>query len=223
MSNPIADPLVEGLDSDATSDLVRLDTTQEGVAVVTLNRPDARNSFNAELIGALHETFETLQAAEGVRVVFLRGAGKVFSAGADLNWMRDAAKFGFSEARLGLIAATISPYVVAAIGPRAARGLFASARTFDADEALRLGLVSELVEDAAALATAADRIAGEAMACAPGAIAASKALVDAVAWRDIDQALMEDTARRIAQARVSDEGREGVAAFLDRRRPGWAG
>ncbi|MFM8819984.1 MAG: hypothetical protein ACKOD3_05495, partial [Phenylobacterium sp.] len=125
MSNPIADPLVEGVDSDATSDLVRLDTT----------------------------------------------------------------------------------YVVAAIGPRAARGLFASARTFDADEALRLGLVSELVEDAPALAAAADRIAGEAMACAPGAIAASKALVDAVAWREIDQALMEDTARRIAQARVSVEGR----------------
>lgn len=225
MTHPIADPLVEGPDSDAVSDLVRLDTTQEGVAVVTLNRPDARNSFNAELIGALHETFETLKAAEGVRVVFLRGAGKIFSAGADLNWMRDAAhwteaenredamglarmlkslwdipaltvalvqggawgggcglaaacdiavaergaKFGFSEARLGLIAATISPYVVAAIGPRASRGLFASARTFDADEALRLGLVSELVEDAAALATVADRIAGEAMACAPGA------------------------------------------------------
>jgi methylglutaconyl-CoA hydratase len=99
MSNPIADPLVEGLDSDATSDLVRLDTTQEGVAVVTLNRPDARNSFNAELIGALHETFETLQAAEGVRVVFLRGAGKVFSAGADLNWMRDAAHWTEAENR----------------------------------------------------------------------------------------------------------------------------
>lgn len=279
MSNPIADPLVEGVDSDAASDMVRLDTTQEGVAVVTLNRPDARNSFNAELIAALHETFETLKAAEGVRVVFLRGAGKVFSAGADLNWMRDAAhwteaenrddamglarmlkslwdipaltvalvqggawgggcglaaacdiavaergaKFGFSETRLGLVAATISPYVIAAIGPRAARGLFASARTFDADEALRLGLVSELVDDAPALAAAADRIADEAMACAPGAIAASKALVDAVAWRDIDHALMEDTARRIAKARVSEEGREGVAAFLARRAPSWAG
>ena len=99
MSNPIADPLVEGVDSDASSDLVRLDTTQEGVAVVTLNRPEARNSFNAELIGALHETFETLQAAEGVRVVFLRGAGKVFSAGADLNWMRDAAHWTEAENR----------------------------------------------------------------------------------------------------------------------------
>ena len=99
MTNPIADPLVEGVDSDASSDLVRLDTTQEGVAIVTLNRPEARNSFNAELIGALHETFETLQAAEGVRVVFLRGAGKVFSAGADLNWMRDAAHWTEAENR----------------------------------------------------------------------------------------------------------------------------
>jgi methylglutaconyl-CoA hydratase len=151
------------------------------------------------------------------------GGGCGLAAACDIAVAERGAKFGFSETRLGLVAATISPYVIAAIGPRAARGLFASARTFDADEALRLGLVSELVDDAPALAAAADRIAGEAMACAPGAIAASKALVDAVAWRDIDHALMEDTARRIAKARVSEEGREGVAAFLARRAPSWAG
>ncbi|MFN7263644.1 MAG: enoyl-CoA hydratase-related protein, partial [Phenylobacterium sp.] len=144
-------------------------------------------------------------------------------AASDIAVAERGAKCGVAEARLGQLAATLSPAVVAANGPRASRGLVASARIVDADEALRLGLVSELVEDAAALATAADRIAGEAMACAPGAIAASKALVDAVAWREIDHALMEDTARRIAQARVSDEGREGVAAFLARKTPSWAG
>src|SRR5258706_161964 len=89
-TNPISDPLVEGLDSDVTTPLVHLDATPEGVAYVTLNRPQRRNSFNAELIAGLREAFETLHGAEGVRIVFLRGAGGTFSAGADLEWMRDA-------------------------------------------------------------------------------------------------------------------------------------
>ena len=174
MTNPIADPLVEITDTDADSRLVDIDATLDGVATVTLNRAIRRNAFNAELIAALHEAFETLQGAEGVRVVFLRGAGSTFSAGADLDWMREAvdrseadnrddamllarmlkslwdipaltvalveggaygggaglaaacdmavatadSKFSFSEVRLGLIAATISPYVVGAVRAR---------------------------------------------------------------------------------------------------------
>lgn len=90
MTNPIADPLVEVTDTDADSRFVDLDATQEGVAFVTFKRAARRNAFNAELIAALHEAFETLQGAEGVRVVFLRGDGGTFSAGADLEWMRDA-------------------------------------------------------------------------------------------------------------------------------------
>jgi methylglutaconyl-CoA hydratase len=90
MTNPIADPLVEVPDTDAASKLVHIEATPEGVATVTLNRALRRNAFNAELIAALHEAFETLHGAEGVRVVFLRGAGGTFSAGADLEWMRDA-------------------------------------------------------------------------------------------------------------------------------------
>ncbi|HMP62489.1 MAG TPA: enoyl-CoA hydratase-related protein, partial [Phenylobacterium sp.] len=85
MGNPIVDPLVEGLDTDATSRLVQLQATVEGVAIVTINRPERRNAFDAELIAALSETFETLHGAEHVRVVFLRGAGGTFSAGADLD------------------------------------------------------------------------------------------------------------------------------------------
>ena len=165
MTNPIADPMVEVPDTDVDETLVQIAATVEGVATVTINRPARRNAFDARLIAALHEAFETLQGAEGVRVVFLRGAGGIFSAGADLDWMREAAdrtesdnrddayamakmlkslwdipaltvalveggafgggaglaaacdmavstadaKFSFSEVRLGLIAATISP------------------------------------------------------------------------------------------------------------------
>lgn len=277
MTNPIADPLVEVPDTDAASKLVHIEATPEGVATVTLNRALRRNAFNAELIAALHEAFETLQGAEGVRVVFLRGAGGTFSAGADLEWMRDAidrteadnrddayqmarmlkslwdipaltvalveggafgggaglaaacdmavatsdAKFSFSEVRLGIIAATISPYVVAAVGPREARGLFATGRLFDAAYAEKTGLVTEVVADAAELDAARDRIATNMMACAPGAVAESKRLVDDVAYQPIED-VMDETAKRIARIRISDEGQEGVRAFLEKRKPSWA-
>lgn len=275
--NPIADPFVEVADTDAQSSLVLLDASPSGVATVTLNRPAQKNAFNAEVIAALNQTLETLEGADGVRVVFLRGAGGAFSAGADLEWMRSAvemtehdnkddamemavmlrrlyelpaltvalveggaygggaglaaacdlsvatrdARFAFSEVKLGLIAATISPYVVAAIGPRKARSLFATGRVFDAEEARRIGLIDEIVDGAQGLSSAMERIAGEIMACAPGAMAASKRLVEDVAGRTIDHPLMEETARRIARARVSPEGQEGVRAFLGKTRPGW--
>ncbi|HEY9235476.1 MULTISPECIES: enoyl-CoA hydratase-related protein [Phenylobacterium] len=276
MTNPIADPLVEVTDTDAESRFVDLDATPEGVAFVTITRAARRNAFNAEVIAALHEAFETLQGAEGVRVVFVRGAGGTFSAGADLEWMRDAAehteadnrddamqmakmlkslwdipaltvalveggaygggaglaaacdmaiatadaKFSFSEVRLGIIAATISPYVVAAIGPRNARALFATGKVFDAAHAEKVGLVSEIVADAAALDAAREAIAREMMACGPIAVAESKKLVEDVAYRPVEE-VMEETARRIARARVSEEGQEGVRAFLEKRKPSW--
>ncbi|MGH3003503.1 MAG: enoyl-CoA hydratase-related protein, partial [Gaiellaceae bacterium] len=91
MSNPIADPFVEVVDSDARSRLVRIEATGRGGATVIIDRAERKNAFNAEVIGALREAFETLAGADGVRVVFLRGAGAAFSAGADLEWMRDAA------------------------------------------------------------------------------------------------------------------------------------
>jgi methylglutaconyl-CoA hydratase len=279
MTNEIADPLVEFPDISATTELVHITATQAGAVTVTMNRPEKRNAFDADLISALEEAFRTLAGAEGVRVVFVRGAGGTFSAGADLDWMRAAAdrtdsdnradayemakmlkalydlpsltvalveggafgggagmaaacdlavatagaQFAFSETRLGLIPATVSPYVVRAIGSRAARGLFASARSFDAAYAREIGLITDVVADGAALQAAARRIAREIMACAPQAVEASKQLVDDVAGRVIDHAMLELTAHRIAAARVGDEGQEGVRAFLERRRPSWAG
>ncbi|MEO7027234.1 MAG: enoyl-CoA hydratase-related protein [Caulobacteraceae bacterium] len=278
MPNPIADPFVEVADTDAVSPLVRIDATPGGAASVIIDRAEKKNAFNAEVIGALSQAFETLRGADGVRVVFVRGAGGNFCAGADLDWMAAAgdlseadnrddamamatmlkhlhdlpmltvalvegaafgggaglvaacdmaiatreARFAFSEVKLGLIAATISPYVIAAIGARRARCLFATARVFDAEHALAIGLVDEVVEDTEALGAARARIGGEIRACAPGAVTQSKRLVEAIAGRPIDHALMEDTARRIAHARVGEEGRAGVAAFLGRRPAPWA-
>lgn len=277
MPNPIAEPFVEPPDTDATSALAFIEATPEGAATVTLNRPEKRNAFNAELIGALREHFETLRDQETLRVVFVRGAGGTFSAGADLEWMRDAidrtveenrddamqmaimlkhlhdipvltcalveggaygggaglvaacdmavatadAKFAFSEVRLGLIPATVAPYVVSAIGERHARRLFASAEPFNAQTALAIGLVDEVAPDAAALEEAKARITGQVLACAPGAVEEAKKLVAEVAGRPIDHGLMVHTARRIAAQRVSEEGQAGVRAFLEGRRPPW--
>lgn len=278
MTNEIAHPMVEFPDVSVTTELVHISATQAGAVTVTMNRPQRKNAFNDDLISALREAFDTLAGAEGVRVIFIRGAGGTFSAGADLDWMRAAidwtesenradamelakmlkalhdlpaltvalveggayggggglaaacdlaiatadAKFSFSEVKLGLIAATISPYVIEAVGPRQARALFATARIFDADFAERCGLISEVVADAAALQAAARRIAHEMTAAAPGAVEASKKLVADVAGRVIDRDLMELTAHRIAAARVGEEGQEGVRAFLERRKAAWA-
>jgi methylglutaconyl-CoA hydratase len=150
------------------------------------------------------------------------GGGAGMAAACDLAIATAEAKFSFSEVKLGLIPATVSPYVVAAVGPRAARGLFATGQLFDADHALRIGLISEVVADAQALAAAQARISAEILACAPGAVADAKRLVSDVYAREIDHGLMEETAKRIAQARVSGEGQEGVRAFLERRKPDWA-
>ena len=90
MTNELAHPLVEFPDVSATTDLVHIHATQGGAATVTMNRPARKNAFNDDLISALDEAFETLKGAEGVRVVFVRGAGGTFSAGADLDWMRAA-------------------------------------------------------------------------------------------------------------------------------------
>ena len=96
MPNPIADPLVEVPDTDSQSRLVLIDATADGVATVTINRAARKNAFNGEVIAALREAFETLEGADGVRVIFVTGAGSTFSAGADLQWMRDS--IDYSEA-----------------------------------------------------------------------------------------------------------------------------
>ena len=150
------------------------------------------------------------------------GGGAGLAAACDLAIATKDARFAFSEVKLGLIPATISPYVVAAIGARRARGLFATGRVFDAGHALEIGLIDEVTPDAKGLQDARHRIIAEIKQCAPTAVGESKALVAAISGRRLDHSLMEDTARRIARARVGPEGQEGVNAFLERRAPPWA-
>jgi methylglutaconyl-CoA hydratase len=125
-----------------------------------------------------------------------------------------------SETRLGLIPAAISPYVIEAIGARAARRYFLSAERFGAEEARRLGLLHEVVAEAE-LDAAVDRLVATLLDAGPQAQAEAKLLIRAVAQRPIDQGVISDTAKRIARVRATPEGKEGVAAFLAKQKPAW--
>ena len=146
------------------------------------------------------------------------GVGLV--AASDIVVAVEGARFCLSEARLGLIAATIAPYVVRALGERASRRYFTTAEQLDCATALRLGLVHEAVP-ADTLDETVNRIAATLCANGPTAVRESKRLVLDVAGRPIDAALIEDTAERIARTRAGAEGREGVASFLEKRAPAW--
>lgn len=251
-------------------------TDERGVCTVTLNRPDLHNAFDDALIKQLAMTFHDLSFTPEVRVVVLRGNGKSFSAGADLNWMKrmasytrnenfedamaladmlqaiyactkpviaavhgaafgggvglvaacdiavasERASFCLSEVKLGLIPATISPYVVEAIGARACRRYYLTAERFKAAEAHRLGLVQEVVPEDE-LDAKVDEIIAALLINGPLAMAAAKELVFATAHRPVDDEVKRDTARRIADIRVSDEGQEGLEAFLGKRKAAW--
>ena len=250
---------------------------QGPIGLVTLNRPDRHNAFDDALIAELTEALRSMEAEDAVRVVVLSGAGKSFSAGADLNWMKrmsgfskdenqrdamglgalmrtlahlrkptiarvhgaaygggvglvaccdiavasHAATFSFSEAKLGLIPAVISPYVVSAIGERAARRYFLTGERFDAGEAWRLGLVHDLAPDENELDGKIGDIVEALLECGPVAQREAKDLIRAVATRPVTSELLQDTAERIARVRASPEGREGVGAFLEKRRASW--
>jgi methylglutaconyl-CoA hydratase len=111
--------------------------------------------------------------------------------------------------------------VIAAVGSRAARRYFLSAESFDAGEAYLLGLVHQVVADECELAAASDRMTAQLLANGPAAMAAAKVLIAAVAGRQVDDALIADTSGRIADQRSSLEGREGLSAFLEKRKPSW--
>ena len=148
------------------------------------------------------------------------GGGVGLTACCDIVIASEAASFSLSEVRLGLIPAVISPYVAAAIGPRACRRYFLTAERFDARTALELGLVHEVVP-AAELEAARTQMLGHLLKGGPHALRATKDLIARVANVKIDAALLRDTAGRIAEARAGAEGKEGIAAFLEKRKPNW--
>ena len=151
---------------------------------------------------------------------FAGGTGLV--AACDIAVAAQEAEFCLSEVKLGLVAATIGPYVVAAIGERHARRYFLSAERFTAAEAFRIGLVHDIAP-LAELDAKLNELLANLLAASPAAIASSKELIRAVARGPIDQDMIADTAARIAAARASPDGKEGVRSFLEKRKPAWAG
>jgi methylglutaconyl-CoA hydratase len=179
------------------------------------NRADAR---------ALADMLRTIHACPKPTVARVHGdayaGGMGLVAVCDVAVAAGTASFCLSETRLGLIPATISPYVIRAMGEQAARRYALTAERFDAAEALRLGFV-HAVAPAEALDARVDAVLEALMQTSGAAVSAAKRLVREVAGRPVDDALVADTAERIAAIRCSDDGREGVRAFLDKRKPRW--
>ena len=248
----------------------------QGVATVTLNRPEVRNAFNDEVIVELTAAFLALSDRDDVRAVVLAANGSAFCAGADLNWMKrmatytreenladgrglarmleviytcpkptvariqgdvyaggmglvaacdmavadEGAHFCLSEVKIGLIPATISPYVIRAMGSRAAHRWFLTAERFSAAQAHGMGLVHEVVP-ADQLDAQVQAITGALVAAGPDAMRACKRLLHEVGGREITPGLIDRTVEGIADIRASQEGREGIRAFLEKRKPAW--
>ncbi len=179
------------------------------------NLADAKSL--GELLRALNELPKpTVALVQGAAY----GGGVGLVAACDLVLATAKASFCLSEVKLGLIPAVISPYVVAAIGSRAARRYCISAERFGVESARQLGLVHEIVA-ADELTVEADRMTRLLLQNGPRAMAAAKHLVADVSNHPLNAELIAETAERIAATRASDEGREGLAAFLEKRRPDW--
>ncbi len=180
------------------------------------------NHADAMGLAAMLNTIYIMKKPTVARVhgpAFAGGMGLV--AACDIAVAAEEAEFCLSEVKLGLTAATISPYVVAAMGERHARRYFLSAERFSAAEALRIGLVHKLVS-VAELDTSVDALLGHLLLASPAAIAASKELIRSVARGAIEQDMIADTAARIAAARTSADGKEGIRSFLEKRKPWWS-
>ena len=179
------------------------------------------NVTDAAALGRLMHTLNVLAKPTIARVqgpAFAGGVGLV--ACCDIAVASDQAVFSVSETRLGLVPSVISPYVVRAIGSRAARRYFLTAERFSALEAKRLGLVHE-VTSVGQLDVVVERLVTALLEGGPGAQARAKRLIEEVTDRPIEDTLIALTVSVIAEARASSEAREGLAAYFERRKPSW--
>ena len=249
----------------------------ESIAWVNLDRPEVRNALNVELIHELTEVFDWLNSRDDIRVIILKGNGKCFCAGADLEYMKDMArysypqnladaerlsklfqtiyfcnkavivdvhgaciggangiiaaadiviaeketKFAFSEVRLGITPATISPFVVSKIGNTAAKELMLTGRRFTAAEAKDFRLVNVVVDESEMIDTERQYI-DHFLHASPDAIAECKNLLRMVSGTDDRYSpIFMQTSVAIANQRISKSGQEGMAAFFEKRKPSW--
>lgn len=247
------------------------------ISTIWLNRPDVRNAFNEIMIGELIDAFTEEGKKEDVRAIVLRGKGKVFCAGADLNWMRDVAGYGYdqnykesrqlaecfqtiytcpkptlaivhgaamggangllaacdfafceadtifslSEVRIGIIPACISPYIIKRVGEYNARDLMLTGRRMNGAEAEQCKLVNKCFSEMHETETHLQATIQLLLSGGPNAIAQCKNLIDAVVNNLTLNEALEHTAKMIAEIRASKEGQEGMAAFLEKRKPNW--
>lgn len=183
---------------------------------------EAENIADAMKLSAMLNAIDTCPKPVVARVHgVVAGGGVGLVACADMSVAIEGAQFRLSEVRLGLTPATISPFVIARIGAGQARRWFLTAEGFGAAEAQRIGLTHETASDDAAADAVIANWLTHLGAAAPGAVADAKALVRDVAGRPVSDALRHETAARIAARRASAEGREGIAAFFDKRKPAW--
>ena len=180
------------------------------------------NQRDAMQMAALMRTLNNLRKPTIARVHGAAyGGGVGLVACCDVAIASHAATFALSDVKLGLTPAVISPYVVAAIGERAARRYIISGERFDCGEAWRLGLVHDIAPTDEEMDGRLNDLVDAMLACGPVAQREAKELVRAVAGRPVTSELVQDTAERIARLRASPEGRDGVQAFLDKRRASW--
>lgn len=255
---------------------VLLSVDERGIATATLNRPELGNAYNEALLTALIAGLERLAADRGIRALVVRGAGKHFAAGADINWLAEvagypperayecsyattlamarlnefphpsfaviqgacfgggfgiaccvdvalatpAAQFGITEVRVGVAPTPISTHMVNAIGLRQTRRYALTGERFGAEEALRIGLVHEVVAAEAVEARLA-AILDETMRSSPAAVTLTKRSVLAANGLTLDERAMQMLSHEGWTIRATAEAREGLAAFQARRAPGW--
>lgn len=260
---------LRGAKNNPMSDSVLL-SFENNIATLTLNRPEVHNAFNAEMIERLSTACDEIALRNDIDVVILRGEGKSFSAGADLNWMKDSitytqnqnerdaydlaemlgklnslpqftiarvhgaalggglglvsccdtviaapeAKFGLSEVKLGLIPATIGPYVLAAIGQRQSRRFFQTGERFGAQKAYEIGLVHILGDNIMNIDDHLDKLLAELAKNGPYAMRAAKKLCFDLSASYVTRDIMENTAERIATIRTGKEAQERLKKFL---------
>lgn len=249
---------------------------QDRVLTITLNRPEVRNAFNEELIAELTSVFRNEAADPGVKVVVLKGAGAVFSAGGDLKWMEKSASFtkkqnqadagklstllklmnrcpkpvvgqvhgaalgggmglvavcdivvasvgtlfGFTEVKLGLIPAVIGPFVLDKIGPSQARATFLTGERLEAQRAYELGLVHRLVPTADELDPVCAGIVKNLLENSPNALKIAKVFIEEIRTKHLKDKY-NYSSKILADLRASPEAKEGIRAFLEKRKPHW--
>lgn len=250
---------------------------KDRIGTLWLNRPEVRNAFNSYMISEIIECLESAEHDPEILALVIRGRGKVFCAGADVNWMKSFSKlsyhedyqenlhlarcfymiytfskptisvihgaafgggngilaacdmayclddttFSFSEVKVGIIPATISPYAIKRIGEFNARELMLTGKRFNGREADKKGLVTQSFSDLEALNKFVDNITSELHTSGPQAMASCKDLIFNITKSQNFNEVTDYTARMIADARASEEGQEGMAAFLEKRKPNW--